>query len=353
MMYNGRFQSLHFEVTHKCNLRCKHCYNIEYLESKHTDLSLLEIKKIIDIAIAAGCVDMGFSGGEPFMRSDMVDIIEYVKDYPIHILTNGLLLDENLITQLKSIGDLLIEFRVSLDGLESHQNLRNVTFDKVIEHIKLLLDNDYVVTVNTMITDDNIDELESMYEIFESIGVDRWRLDFIFNSGNANKNNIGYSNLPKMFGTLKRLVCRYIKEQPLFEFDINKIFRSVLLSNASAMEYALETKPCGYQGGLTVRPNGDVSFCPSLNVTHGNILHDGLDSICSHDQWHEISAIRVKNIDNKCSTCKYLSYCGGGCRADALYETKSLYGISNLTCDLMEFYVREILPLINEYRAKS
>lgn len=353
MKYNGRFHSLHFEITHKCNLRCKHCYNINYLESDCLDLSLPDVKRIIDIAIDAGCKDVGFSGGEPFMRNDMLDIIKYVKNYPIHILTNGLLLNENLIGELNKIEDLLLEFRISLDGLTSHNKLRNVSYENVIKNIKLLLDNEYVVTVNTMITDDNIDELDSMYEMFKSIGIDRWRLDFIFNSGNADKNKIQYLNHAKIFSILKQLICKYIQEKPSFEFDINKIFRSVLLTNVTAWKYDLETTPCGYQGGLTVRPNGDVSFCPSLCITHGNIIADGLDSICSQSNWLEISSIKVKDVDNKCSNCKYLAYCGGGCRADAFYDTGSLYGVSDFTCKLIEFYVCEILPLIDEYRSKQ
>ena len=48
-----------------------------------------------------------------------------------------------------------------------------------------------------------------------------------------------------------------------------------------------------------------------------------------------------------------MKYCGGGCRADGFYETGSLYGISDFTCDLVEFYVEEILPLIENENRKN
>lgn len=94
------FNALHFELTNKCNLRCKHCYNIDYLTSDASELSFDEIKKIIDIAKSLGCNDIGLSGGEPFMHKDIMKIIDYVSEYPIHILTNGLLINQSIIVHI-------------------------------------------------------------------------------------------------------------------------------------------------------------------------------------------------------------------------------------------------------------
>lgn len=58
----NRFLALHFEITNKCNLRCKHCYNIKYLEGNTAELTTREVMTIIDKAINLGCEDIGFSG---------------------------------------------------------------------------------------------------------------------------------------------------------------------------------------------------------------------------------------------------------------------------------------------------
>ena len=347
-MNNNRFLSLHFELTNKCNLRCKHCYNIKYLQSKNDDLTTDQVKSIIDKAVSMGCQDIGFSGGEPFMRNDFLDILEYSKKYPIHVLTNGLLLNNDMITKLNNIDSLLIEFRISLDGLKSHSKLRGVDYKQVLENIKNLLKNDYIVTVNTMITNDNIFELKEMYEIFKKIHIDRWRLDFIFNAGNASINDINYVGDEKFFEELENLIYTYIKEKPDFEMDINKIFRSAFLRNFTSMKYDMNTKPCEYQGSLTIRPNGDVSFCPSLELVYGNILKDNIEDIVNSKGWKNFSNIMVKDLPEKCLTCEYLEYCGGGCRADAYYASKSLYGICDFTCKLVKFYVDKVLPMIKE-----
>ena len=345
-MEKNRFLALHFEMTNKCNLRCKHCYNINYLNSNNTDLTTEEVKKIIDKSIELGCKDIGFSGGEPFMREDFFEILEYVKKYPVHVLTNGLLLDHDNIKKLNKINNLIIEFRISLDGLEKHKKLRNVDYKTVLTNVKELLKNDYVVTINTMITNYNLDELEKMYELFKEIKIDRWRLDFVFSSGNAAINDFNFKNKMKLFDVIKHLITRYIQERPDFILDINKVFRSSFLNGYKQIYYNLESKPCEYQGSLTIRPNGDVSFCPSMNKVYGNILHNDINDIINTDGWKEFSNIKVKHLNDKCKQCEYMRYCGGGCRADGYYETGSLYGINDFTCELVKFYVDEIIPLI-------
>lgn len=349
MKFNkNRFLALHFELTGKCNLRCRHCYNIDYLNSNNNDLTTEQVKMIIDKSIKLGCKDIGFSGGEPFARNDIIDIIEYCKNYPIHILTNGLLITNDIIDKLNSIDNLLIEFRISLDGLESHSFLRNVQYEKTLNVIQKLLKNDYVVTVNTMITDKNIDELLTMYNLLKSMGVDRWRLDFVFNSGNASENALKLTNTKKMFNVLRKLIKNYIKEMPELILDINKVFRSSFLYGYEPFEYTLDSKPCEYQGSLTVRPNGNISFCPSMNTTFGNILSEDISQIIEKNEWKKFSNIKVKDLDDKCKTCEYMKYCGGGCRADGFYDTGNIHGISPLNCELIKFYVEEVIPLIEE-----
>ena len=337
-----RFLALHFEVTNKCNLRCKHCYNIKYLEGAAQDLTTEEAKIVIDKAIKLGCEDIGFSGGEPFARHDIIELIEYVKGYPIHILTNGLLITEEQLAAIAAMRNIILEFRISLDGLESHCSLRGVAYTEVLKKIMMVLNRDFVVTINTMATDDSISELDKMYSLFKEIGIDRWRIDFIFNSGNAKSFDKQIKDLSK----IKDLILRYVSERPSFELDINKMFRSAFLRAAKPVTYNLSSKPCGYQGSLTIRPNGDVSFCPSMEIVHGNILRDDIDVIVNSRSWQMIANISVGNLHEKCRGCRYLRFCGGGCRADSLYESGSMYKNSNLTCMLVKYYVDEIEPRI-------
>lgn len=351
-MLNGvsanKFKSLHFEVTHFCNLRCSHCYNIGYIKSPTEDLKLNDVKRVIDISKELGCQSFGLSGGEPFMRKDIMQILEYLSNDPIHILTNGLLIKEN---ELKRINEnsYLIEFRVSLDGLDSNKKIRNTDYLRVINKIKLLIQYEFVVTVNTMITPYNLGELKSMYHLMSQLGVDRWRLDFIYNYGNAAVNTFQIDRR-QTFEVVKDVISLYLKDRPSFELDVNKFFRSFCLENAEPMEYDLDTKPCEYQASLVVRPNGDVSFCPSLNLTFGNILKNSLEEIFDSSDWLNFSNLKVRDLDDKCLDCKMLKNCGGGCRADAFYETGSLYKHCDFTCEAVGYYCTQVLPMLKQLK---
>lgn len=346
-IHKNLFQALHFEVTHKCNLRCLHCYNINYLDSQKKDLSIQEVKKVIDISETVGCKHFGFSGGEPLMRSDFLEIIDYAPG-PIHILTNGLMLSEKQIKTLKQMKK-IIEFRVSLDGLASHKTLRAVDYKKVVEKIRLIRDHGFIATVNTMLTPYNINELSAMYELMKKIKIDRWRIDFIFNGGNAALNKFLTQNDDRPFEALKNIIIKYLGEKPSFDLDINKFFRSICLEGIKRTEYSPRTKVCGYQKALTIRPNGDVSFCPSLNITFGNILKDPIDKIVTDKRWEAFANIRTNQI-KKCRSCELLNICGGGCRADAFYTTNSFFEPDDFTCRAMKYYHKNIQPIINEYK---
>ena len=343
-----KFDALHFEVTHLCNLRCVHCYNINYLNSADKDLSTADVFKIIDISKEIGCTHIGYSGGEPFMRKDLLEILSYTPKMPIHILSNGLLIDHNLLSQIQKINE-LVEFRISLDGLDAHYKIRHVDYREILKKINLISQHGFIVTVNTTLNPYNFEELEILYEIFKENPPDRWRIDFAFNFGNAKKNYTTF-NQEASFPILKKILTRYIKEQPDFELDINKFFRSIFLnSNVIPMEYNLESKPCEYQSSLTIRPNGDVSFCPTLDLTFGNILENSIYDIINSSDWKSVENIQAKDLGSACQSCQYLKHCGGGCRADAYYNTGNLCLPDEFNCQAMAYYAKEIYPILETY----
>jgi len=344
-----RFKGLHFEVTHRCNLRCVHCYNIKYLESGALDLSLSEVKKVIDIAVSIGCEAFGFTGGEPFARKDFIEILEYTPS-PIHILTNGLFVRES---HCQAIADMkkLVEFRVSLDGLESHKAMRGVDYTSVTKKIQMLRRHGFIVSVNTMLTPYNAAELPKMFDLMKDLEIDRWRLDFLFEGGNAARNSL-LVDFDTTLAQVKFLVERYLAEKPSFAFDISKVFRSTLINGRTKpISYTHDSRPCDYQGALTIRPNGDVSFCASYEETFGNILRDSLDEIIANKNWRRFSEVAVKDLSG-CHGCDLLAMCGGGCRADAFYSSGSLTAKDSAACRIMRFSRDHIWPLIAAHNAR-
>ena len=65
-----------WDVTHLCNLRCKHCY-LDAREKMPDELTTKEAKNLIDELVDAGVVVLAFSGGEPLMREDIFELMSY------------------------------------------------------------------------------------------------------------------------------------------------------------------------------------------------------------------------------------------------------------------------------------
>ena len=91
-------------VTMGCNAKCKHCYTMggRKLENEYTTEQILEI---IDQLSKMNIAQMFFTGGEPFLRKDIVKILNYANEKGIDILisTNGSILKEETIQQIEHL----------------------------------------------------------------------------------------------------------------------------------------------------------------------------------------------------------------------------------------------------------
>jgi len=186
LSYNGKAPLpllIIWEITLKCNLRCKMCglygkYG-SFPDTKN-ELTTEEIKKGID-SIAEDYKLMpykpfiGFTGGEPFVRNDMFEIIRYLKSkgFKYAITTNMSIPNKDMIKELLKLEP--NDIRISVDGpKEIHNQIRGDVFDKVENNIKLLrkLSPSQNIRINTTISKHNINHLHEMVDIAENWDVD-------------------------------------------------------------------------------------------------------------------------------------------------------------------------------------
>ena len=94
------------EVTHRCPMKCVHCYNILPIgdqEAQHKELTVEEHCRILDEIVKAGCLWLLYTGGEIFSREDFLDIYTYGKrkGLLITLFTNGILITPKIADYLK------------------------------------------------------------------------------------------------------------------------------------------------------------------------------------------------------------------------------------------------------------
>lgn len=139
-------------VTKFCNLGCFYCYAEDILNAKEVqEFSLEELKDIIDQIYDAGCRWVNILGGEPLMRNDIEELIDYMhqKGIFIELTTNGYFVKKR-ISSLKKVDHLTI----SLDGnKETNDSARGKdSFEKIVSGIECAVEHGIKVRVHATLS---------------------------------------------------------------------------------------------------------------------------------------------------------------------------------------------------------
>lgn len=186
--------SISIEVTKGCNLLCDHC-SVKAGKKRDNELTFDEIKDLVNQIKDMEIFSLFISGGECFLRKEILDILNYIdqKDIDCFVQTNGLLLTEDIIKAIPKSIYLVISF----DGINSCNKLHksSFSFDKYDQLFKLLKKYKRNFTIQYVAYKDNLDELPNTYDYCKNNKIDLAALD-LFCTGRANLNR-------KMFPTLE------------------------------------------------------------------------------------------------------------------------------------------------------
>jgi len=163
---------LRLAVTDRCNLRCFYCMpeeGIRYLPKKDL-LTFEEIERLITLLASLGISKIRLTGGEPFVRHDLMDLMQRITEIPgvkdLHLTTNGVLTAPH-VGALKKMG--IASVNLSLDTLD-RERFRAITrrdeFEPVMHTLNLLLEHDIAVKINAVVMEGkNIDDIVPLIEL--------------------------------------------------------------------------------------------------------------------------------------------------------------------------------------------
>lgn len=163
---------LRLAVTDRCNLRCFYCMpeeGIKYLPKKEL-LTFEEIERLISLLAAMGISKIRLTGGEPFVRTDLMSLIRKITSIEgiqdVHITTNGILTGPH-IPEIKSLG--IGSVNLSLDTLDRDRFkmiTRRDEFEKTWDTLQQLLKAEIPVKINAVVMDGkNIDDILPLVEL--------------------------------------------------------------------------------------------------------------------------------------------------------------------------------------------
>jgi radical SAM protein with 4Fe4S-binding SPASM domain len=284
----------YIEVTYRCNQSCSICYNGLY----EGELTTAEIIQILDELALSGCLFLTITGGEPFLRSDIFEILTYAVDigFAVTLKTNGTLIDNSIAEKLKDLH--LFEVNISLfsASAESHDSVTGAdgSFDKAVNAIKLLKTRGINVKVMSVIINGNTGEMADIEGLCSSLEVEPV-FDSFISPGN---------------GTEKEAVDYRLSDDELKEFYFN--LKKDSLPDCKKMEAELTDEErendllltCGAgRNTVSITPTGKVTPCVTFPVVIGDIKKDSLRDILDSSETDSfIESIRIGN-NKKCYEC--------------------------------------------------
>jgi radical SAM protein with 4Fe4S-binding SPASM domain len=325
-----------WNITTACNLRCKHCYSSAG-GPDYNEMSTTDAKTCIDKLARWGVVVLAFSGGEPLVRRDILELARYASDCDIYtaFATNGVMLTEERCREIKAAG---VEYlQISLDGAkpETHDTFRGVNgmFEKTVQGIKNAVAEGFFVNIATTVTQLNLVEVPQVIDLCEKLGVN-WFMMYNFVPTGRGRLIEGNDLTPQERENLLKLMWEKLKKSRVNVLSTAPQFARVALQtegmscNVLPSHFSNSEIPgqlhslSDFIGGcgagrfyIAMNTNGDITPCVFFPLVVGNLLRDD-----PKDLWINLKEFRElrdrKILKEHCGICEFKYVCGG-CRARA------------------------------------
>lgn len=183
---DGVFQ-ISFEITNRCNLHCAHCMNkSDNSESTNDGLPWEQMSRLLDEMSCNNVKELYITGGEPTLYPDFEKLVAKTKQLGIDTLiaTNAYDIESQL-SVIKKYVDIVF---VSIDGTQSiHNCFRGVpdAYEKSMNNIKKMLSLDIPVRISTVVSKNNINDLENVVKEVCDLGVFQIHFTVLVNVGRA------------------------------------------------------------------------------------------------------------------------------------------------------------------------
>lgn len=352
-----------WNCTRGCNLRCRHCYakaveNVEGVEKvagveevAGSELTGDEARAMIDDLAAFGCPVLLFSGGEPCLRPDLVELMAYAKARGLRVVlsTNGTLIDKALAERFAAVG--LSYAGISLDGMKAtHDRFRGVegAFEKALDGIRNAKAAGIKVGLRMTLNRGNWREVPGIFELMKREGVDRACFYHLVYSGRGS-GLIGEDLSPADCRAAVRMIMdetrRWFDEGGRPEIltvdnhaDGPFVYLELLKENPARAAEVLELLKMN-QGNSSGNGIGCVSWDGEVyadqfwrHFSFGNVRDRKFSEI-----WGDVSdgtgasrlMKRLKDkrpyVKGRCAACKWLDVCGGNFRVRAEAATGDLW----------------------------
>ncbi|HHT9120370.1 MAG TPA: 12,18-didecarboxysiroheme deacetylase [Candidatus Hypogeohydataceae bacterium YC41] len=322
----------------RCNLKCIHCYSqsrdIEY----PNELTTQEGKALLDDLAGYGVPVVLFSGGEPLMRPDLLELAYYAKSKGLRavISTNGTLIAREKARELKSVG--LSYVGVSLDGMrETNDRFRAVegAFDMAIQGIRNCIAEGIKVGLRFTINRGNAPDIPDIFDLIKQEGIPRvcfYHLVYAGRGSKLIKEDLNHEETRQVVDLIvdktKELHDQGHKIEVLTvdnHADGPYVYLRLQRENPKRAEDVYQLLQWN-EGNSSGKGIGCVSWDGSVHpdqfwrhIVLGNVRERPFSEIWEDTSNPFMASLKDKNkyVKGRCSLCRWLNICGGNFRARA------------------------------------
>jgi radical SAM protein with 4Fe4S-binding SPASM domain len=293
-------------LSYTCNNHCPHCYLPKNID-ENGRLTTDEWKQVIDKLWYIGIPQVVFTGGECTLQSNLVELVEYAKEFTSGIISNGTRISLNLARKLKKADLDWIQITLETNNEKTHDEMqgRKGAFKETIQGIKNCVKAGLIVSVNATLTKKNYKDIKGLINLAKKLKVSAVSTNAIIRAGRGAK-------VKNEQGIDEKLLNKIVKEAKEYAHKKGILFNWFLptcYENMNPVKLGFGERGCSACSiNMMIEPNGDVIPCQSWTSKKiGNILEDTWDSI-----WNNPESVKIregKYNKHKCS----VENCGGGC----------------------------------------
>ncbi|KGL47569.1 hypothetical protein HQ49_08025 [Porphyromonas gulae] len=320
--HTGRYYpiTVTWEITYKCNQTCIHCYEDCDFTKNMQDLDIESIRRILIDLKKNGCFILNITGGEPFARKDIFDILRIAKElnFSIVLYSNASIIKDSDIFELKKIG--ISKLCITLFSLDpqKHDKIANrIGLQiKTLGNILKLRETGIPVRINAPLTKYNFDGYKDLVS---------------FSKEKNCELVITPTMTPKDDGDMSPLELCLNDDQfetILLDKDINVEMEDDRIS----LDNKLESVACNVVfSSIAISADGKVYPCNTFKLECGNLKKDSLSNIWNNSEvLNKLRTTKIKQISD-CNNCPSLDYCLP-CPAYSWLENKKIVGKSCISC---------------------
>ena len=312
-----------WNTTNACNMYCDHCYRDAGCKAEE-ELSTAEAKTLLEQIARAGFKIMIFSGGEPLMRPDIVELVAYAASLGLRPVfgTNGTLITLEMAQRLKAAG--AMGMGISLDSMdrEKHNKFRKFpgAWEGAVQGMRNCRAAGLPFQIHTTVMEWNNHELEALTDFAVAEGAVAHHFFFLVPTGRAKTIEAESLRAEAYEDTLTRIM----KKQQEVDIELKPTCAPQFLRIAAQMGMKTRFRR-GCLAGTAyciISPRGKVQPCAYLNMELGDVRQTPFDEIWKNSE--VLNKLRTLEYSGGCGSCEYKRACGG-CRARAAYYHEGDY----------------------------